>query len=39
MWIPYAPIPIFSAALAVRFLLQALHHARRAIDGPSEKGV
>jgi C4-dicarboxylate transporter DctQ subunit len=39
MWIPYAPIPIFSAALAVRFLLQALQHARRAIDGPSEKGV
>ncbi len=28
MWIPYAPIPLLSAALAVRFLLQAVQHAR-----------
>ncbi len=39
MWIPYAPIPLFSATLALRFLLQALGHARRAVDGPPEGGV
>ena len=39
MWIPYAPIPIFSAILAIRFLGQALQHARRAIDGPPKGGV
>lgn len=39
MWIPYAPIPLFSATLAARFLLQGLQQARRAIDGPPDGGV
>ncbi|MDW7710665.1 MAG: TRAP transporter small permease [Deferrisomatales bacterium] len=33
MWIPYAPIPVLSATLALRFLLQAVQHARRAVHG------
>lgn len=33
MWIPYAPIPALSAVIAVRFLLEALRHARGAWSG------
>jgi len=39
MWIPYAPIPIFSFALAVRFLAQSFRHVRLALDGPPEGAV
>ncbi len=38
MWIPYAPIPLFSATLSLRFLLEALGHVRRALDGPPAEG-
>ncbi len=39
MWIPYLPIPLFSATLSVRFFLQSLRHARLAIEGAVEEGT
>jgi C4-dicarboxylate transporter DctQ subunit len=40
MWVPYAPIPVLSAAIAVRFLLQAAQSVRSGLDGaPYGPGV
>lgn len=38
MWIPYAPIPVLSATLALRFLLQAVQHVRGAFGGARPGG-